>query len=196
VPRKVRTIVDPENKPVCKELREKGLVVEAAKKGPKVPGILNVADYMHCRPGRIKVIPHQSDGRGGFRDVYIENAPRIWFFRGRVPNAIREHDNWQWHRDQRTGLATNKATDSDDHTADACIYLLRILPPIEKLHDADVDLQILRTRSETSYLAEMARRHFLKARQGESNAGRDELFAEEIENLGQRFKESDNPWLV
>ena len=109
-----RVIIDPQNKLAVTEFFRYGLMVEAARKGPKVPGIMHVADYFRGKESRVRMIPQPAAG-GGFENREFQNAPHLWVFK-RCEHWRQEHDGWQWHRDPRTGLATNRPLDRDDHT--------------------------------------------------------------------------------
>ena len=156
VPRgqRIRYICDPENKPVIMELILKGILCEAARKGPKVPGIFTVAGYMQPKKNKRRLIPNQPTPGGGRADKIVENAPHLFVF-NRCPMFIAEHNDWQWERDARTNEATNKPEDKNDHTCDALIYGLRVLPPVEKLPQVSVELQRLKNIDIHSYNAAM-----------------------------------------
>ena len=189
-----RIICDPANRAVVTHFNRQGsgLLIEGAKKGPgsKVPGILHVADYMRRRPGHVRVIPNQPDHMGGFADRIIDNAPRLFFFKT-CENTIREHAQWQWGRDLRTNLATNKPQDKDDHTCDALIYGLGIMPPVSKLAEVDSQLEYLRIMDPMSYTAEVSRREKMDFDKRTGNL--DEAWAEARETFEGRMKQSD-PW--
>lgn len=142
--RNTRFICDPANKLAIVELFEHDIYCEPARKGPKLPGILRVGGYMKPKSGRTKLIPAQPHPDGTVRDLIVENAPTLWVFKDRCPNFVREHDEWVWHRDHRTQMPTNKPVDVNDHTCDANIYLLRIMPPIEQLARSNPVLDNLR----------------------------------------------------
>jgi hypothetical protein len=149
--KKARYIIDPENKLAMVELAQHGIYCEAARKGPKLPGILQVAGYMHRMPGRVKTIPAQRLPDGSFGALVVPDAPRIWVFRDRCDNWRREHDAWQWHRDRRTGEATDRPEDKDDHQADATIYGFRVLPPVWELPEVDPQIEALKRLHYASY---------------------------------------------
>lgn len=146
-----RFICDPENKQVIFEFADQHKIFcEAARKGPKIPGILHVADYLHPHPGRVKSIPmqHLPDGRVG--TLIVKDAPRLWVFKN-CTNFRREHDNWRWRRDLRTNDSTNQPEDRDDHCADSLIYGLRVRPAMGALLAPDADMEKLKQVDPDSY---------------------------------------------
>ncbi len=150
---KARFICDPENKLAIVELAENGIGCDAARKGPKLPGILRVGGYMKPKQGRMKQIDSQPGPDGTLRDIIVEDAPTLWVFKDKCPNFIREHDEWAWQRQPGTGFSTDKPVDGDDHCVDALIYLCRILPAVETLPKLNPAMEALRRIDPLSYEA-------------------------------------------
>lgn len=114
--RTARFICDPENKQVIFELAaEHQIMCEAARKGPKLPGIALVAGYLHPHQGRIRRIPGQLLPDGSQGTLVVNDAPRLFVFRD-CYNWRREHANWRWKRDLRTNEPLNEPEDKDDHS--------------------------------------------------------------------------------
>jgi len=144
-------IMDPENKSAMLELAQHGIYCDAARKDNKVASIYHTAGYMHCEPGRVKALPMQRQNDGTYGAKAIENAPRWWVFRT-CYNTRREHANWQWMPpDPRTGESPNRPEDKADHTCDATLYALRVMPPIKDLPTLDPQLEALRKVDQASY---------------------------------------------
>jgi phage terminase large subunit len=137
-----RYIIDPQNRGTVWEFLRYGVLVEAARKGEKVPKILHVADYMRRKKGRMKTLP-QKGPDGSYRQQVFEDAPHMWVFK-RCENWRTEHDGWQWDRDLRTDSPKNSPIDKDDHTADATLYGMRILQPVQTLAKTDPNMEMLK----------------------------------------------------
>jgi hypothetical protein len=171
-----RYICDPENKQVIFDLAaEHQIFCEAARKGPKVPGILHVADYLHRYPGRLKIIPQQQlpDGRVG--PLLVKDAPRLWVFKN-CAHWRREHADWRWKRNVRTNEATDVPEDKDDHTCDCEIYGMRVRPALRELVAADPNLDQLKTVDLDSYREAVFRKKMAESTSGK-HAGLSELTA-------------------
>jgi hypothetical protein len=191
---KTRYVCDPENKPVVLDFWRRGLMCEAARKGPKVPGILGVAGYMHPQAGRLKIIPAQPQPDGTLRAIEVENAPHLWVFKDRCPNFVREHCDWQWKRDVKTNLATNKPIDEEDHTCDALIYAIRVQPPVEELPDVKEEYERLRLIHYESYL-EAKRVQTMKRGPEEQGAVGNEMLRGDIGDSDHYAEETEQkPW--
>lgn len=185
-----RKIIDPENKSASLELAQHGIYCQAAGKGEKKPGIYHVAGYMHRLPKRTKSIPQQRLPDGSFGTLVVTDAPRIWFFKTCV-NTRCEHDAWQWGRDPRTGEATDKAVDRDDHTCDALIYGMRVLPPVWDLPEVDAELEALKRLDYRSFKEVMYRQEL--AGRGPIVSGTGEMF-QDYTSPAYEEKESVSLW--
>lgn len=151
-----RFIIDPANKVAMSEFSEQGVFFEAARKGPKLPGILRVGGYMRRKKNRSYTIPMQPRADGTWRALHVQDAPHIWVFRDRCPNWVREHDEWNWKRIGATQIPSNRPEEKDDHTCDSTIYLLRILPAVEELPKHNAAMDALRRLDPLSYKAAKA----------------------------------------
>lgn len=187
--RTAQYICDPENKQVIFELAaQHGIICEAARKGPKLPGIALVAGYLHPHPGRVRMIPEQLQADGSRGPLILKDAPRMFVFND-CYNWRREHGDWRWKRDLRTGESLNEPEDKDDHTADNCIYATKVEPPGRSELIQDYELENLKLRDPSSWKEALAR---LKAGEEEKKTLSDVWGSPRLEREGPQDRRL--PW--
>lgn len=163
---KTRFVCDPENKQVIFELHaQHRIVCEAARKGPKVPGIMLVAGKLHPRTGRVKFVSLP----GGTRKFLGNDAPYLWVFKTCV-NWRREHNQWTWKRNPRTDevFSRQQPVDKEDHLCDGTIYGVKVVPSFGAVSEVDQEMEELKKLDWRSY-QEASRR--LKGMHGDPKAG-------------------------
>ena len=159
-----RYIIDPENKTAVYELANHDIICEAAYKGPVIPGILRVGQYLHCKEGHDVTIPNQySEFKQTRGQTKIANAPYLFVF-NTCKNFIREMDEYQWERDKGTNISKERPVKANDHLADALRYMVYLFPDVDDMPEVDEELERLRKLDRGSYLEAVANKELRTGR--------------------------------